>query len=104
MQITRKLTQSSERCCFGKLLMRLLMDSMCLEFFAALATEDPRPELLLMKPAGRTESLISSKMWKHILTQGIYQMFWLFLILCAASPSSFAAGLRTAHHLLLKML
>ena len=57
-------------------------------FFAALATEDPRPELLLMKPAGRTESLISSKMWKHILTQGIYQMFWLFLILCALSSPS----------------
>ena len=52
---------------------------------AALATEDPRPELLLMKPAGRTESLISKKMWKHILVQGFYQMFWLFLILCAAS-------------------
>ena len=54
--------------------------------YAALATEDPRPELLLMKPAGRTEALISNKMWKHILVQGIYQMFWLFLILCAVCP------------------
>ena len=43
-----------------------------------------------MKPAGRTESLISNKMWKHILVQGTYQMFWLFLILCAALPPSLA--------------
>lgn len=48
---------------------------------AALATEDPTPDLLLQKPAGRRESLISGHMWWHILTQGFYQMFWLFLIL-----------------------
>lgn len=36
---------------------------------AALATEDPTPDLLLQKPAGRRESLISPHMWWHILTQ-----------------------------------
>lgn len=36
---------------------------------AALATEDPSPELLLQKPAGRRESLISGHMWGHILSQ-----------------------------------
>ena len=51
---------------------------------AALATETPQQNLLLRKPAGRTESLISRKMWKHILVQGFYQMFWIFLILCAS--------------------
>ncbi len=67
---------------------RSLRSHHLLDIHAALATEDPRPELLLMKPAGRTESLISKKMWKHILVQGVYQMFWLFLILCAACPTS----------------
>lgn len=48
---------------------------------AALATEEPTPDLLLQKPAGRRESLINGHMWWHIVTQGFYQMFWLFLIL-----------------------
>lgn len=56
----------------------LIMDSLGA---LALATEDPTPDLLLQKPAGRRESLINSHMWWHILTQGLYQMFWLFLIL-----------------------
>ncbi len=51
---------------------------------AALATEPPTPELLLEKPHGRDEQLISGKMWKHILTQGLYQLFWLFLIFYGA--------------------
>lgn len=56
----------------------LIMDSLGA---LALATEDPSPDLLLQAPAGRRESLISNHMWFHILTQGVYQMFWLFLIL-----------------------
>jgi Ca2+-transporting ATPase len=56
----------------------LIMDSLGA---LALATEDPTPDLLLQKPAGRRESLINGHMWCHILTQGFYQMFWLFLIL-----------------------
>jgi Ca2+-transporting ATPase len=42
------------------------------------------PELLLEKPHGRDEALISPKMWKHILTQALYQLFWLFLIVYGA--------------------
>ncbi|KAG2500891.1 hypothetical protein HYH03_001650 [Edaphochlamys debaryana] len=56
----------------------LIMDTMGA---LALATEDPNPELLLMKPYGRNENLITRIMWKHILVQGLYQIFWMFLIL-----------------------
>lgn len=52
---------------------------------AALATEDPAPELLLNKPHGRNEPLINRLMWKHIFVQGVYQLFWLFLIFYGAS-------------------
>ena len=51
----------------------------------ALATEPPTPELLLEKPHGRDEALISPKMWKHIATQALYQLFWLFLIVYGAT-------------------
>jgi hypothetical protein len=50
----------------------------------ALATEAPTPALLREAPHGRTEALISRKMWKHIITQGLYQLFWLFLIIYGA--------------------
>ena len=53
--------------------------------FAALATEPPTPELLLEKPHGRDEALISPAMWKHIFCQGVYQLFWLFLIVYGAT-------------------
>lgn len=33
------------------------------------------------KPAGRHEPLINGKMFKHIVAQGFYQMFWMFLFL-----------------------
>jgi Ca2+-transporting ATPase len=50
----------------------------------ALATEAPTPALLRERPHGRSEALISRRMWKHILTQGLYQLFWLFLIIYGA--------------------
>ncbi|EFJ50671.1 hypothetical protein VOLCADRAFT_88435 [Volvox carteri f. nagariensis] len=59
----------------------LIMDTMGA---LALATEDPNPELLLMKPYGRNENLITRIMWKHILVQGCYQLFWMFFILYGA--------------------
>lgn len=52
--------------------------------YAALATENPTPDLLLEKPHGRKEPLISTSMWKHVIVQGCYQLFWLFLIIYAA--------------------
>lgn len=39
---------------------------------------------LCLQPHGRDEGLITRKMWKHILTQGLYQMFWLFFFMYAA--------------------
>lgn len=47
----------------------------------ALATETPSPKLLADKPAGRSEPLINGKMFKHIVMQGFYQIFWMFLFL-----------------------
>lgn len=49
----------------------------------ALATEDPNPELLSEMPHGRNEALITRRMWKHILVQGIYQLFWMMFSLYA---------------------
>lgn len=37
--------------------------------------------LCVLQPHGRDEPLITGKMWKHIITQGLYQMFWLFFFL-----------------------
>lgn len=47
---------------------------MCVCVCAALATEDPSPDLLLETPHGRTEPLINGAMWTHIMVQGIYQV------------------------------
>ena len=55
----------------------LIMDSLAA---LALATEAPTRELLEQLPHGRNEPLINGKMAKHILIQGTYQCFWLFLI------------------------
>lgn len=35
----------------------------------------------VLQPHGRDEALITPKMWKHILIQGFYQMFWLFFFM-----------------------
>jgi len=47
----------------------------------ALATEDPTMALLHQKPHGRGEPLINRKMWKHILAQGLYQIFCMLFCL-----------------------
>ncbi|GAB4816684.1 hypothetical protein N2152v2_003730 [Parachlorella kessleri] len=65
----------------------LIMDSLAA---LALATEDPTPDLLNHKPHGRDEPLISRIMWKHIITQGCYQIFWIFLIFYGM-PAQFEA-------------
>jgi len=56
----------------------LIMDTMAA---LALATEHPTWDLLDSKPYGREEPLINKKMWKHILLGGIYQLFFLMLLL-----------------------
>jgi hypothetical protein len=40
----------------------------------ALATEPPSPDLLKEKPNGPDTPLISWRMWKHILIQGLWQV------------------------------
>ncbi len=65
----------------------LIMDSLAA---LALATEAPTRELLEQLPHGRNESLINRKMAKHILVQGAYQCFWLFLIFYGM-PAQFEA-------------
>lgn len=65
---------------------------------AALATETPMPELLLEKPHGRNEPLISRRMWKHVVVQGLYQLFWLFLIIYGAPAQLPAFAVRCAGH------
>jgi len=69
----------------------IIMDSMGA---LALATEDPAPEMLNDKPHGRDEPLITRCMWKHILVQRMYQLFWTMVCLndlldCGALPHPF---------------
>lgn len=56
----------------------LIMDTMAA---LALATEPPTDELLKRKPYSRKESLITSAMWRNIITQGILQIIILGAIL-----------------------
>lgn len=49
----------------------LIMDTMAA---LALATEAPTKELLNRKPLGQDASLITPKMWKHVIGQGIFQL------------------------------
>ena len=53
-------------------------------FLAALATEDPVPDLLLEAPHGRNEPLINGTMWVHLTVQAAYQILILFLIIYGA--------------------
>ena len=62
---------------------------------AALATEVPSPDLLLETPHGHTESVISVRMYKHILVQGFYQILVLLLVIFAAPPLIEAYAVRS---------
>jgi len=55
---------------------QLLWVNLIMDTFAALAlaTEPPIPDLLNRRPYGRTESLITKKMWVSIIGQAIYQL------------------------------
>ncbi len=81
---------------------------------AALATELPSEDLLLEAPHGRTESVISPRMWKHILVQGCYQIAVLMLVIYAAprlidkysvrcSPQGAAVAFRSARRRALRL-
>ncbi|MCQ2973149.1 MAG: cation-translocating P-type ATPase, partial [archaeon] len=55
----------------------LIMDSLG---SLALATEPPYDELLNRSPTSKTESIINSRMWKHISLQSIFEIVLLFLL------------------------
>lgn len=59
----------------------LIMDSLAA---LALATEDPKPDLLQRPPYRKNEYIISQKMVKHILGQAIYQAIVLFFFVFGA--------------------
>ncbi|CAG7817501.1 unnamed protein product [Allacma fusca] len=72
------ITGSSPLKAVQMLWVNLIMDTLA---SLALATELPTPELLLRKPYGRTKSLISVQMLKHMIGQAVYQVVViLFLI------------------------
>ena len=55
----------------------LIMDSLG---SLALATEPPYEELLLREPTKRSESMINSRMWKHIIIQSLCQIVLLVIL------------------------
>jgi magnesium-transporting ATPase (P-type) len=70
----------------------------------ALATELPTADMLLRKPYGRNDFLISGTMWRSILVQAMWQLFFCLGILFGAQslnfhdciPSGYAATGRSA--------
>jgi Ca2+ transporting ATPase len=62
---------------------QMLWVNLIMDTFAALAlaTEPPGDDLLDRKPYGRTESLVTPVMWRNILGQALYQIFWLITLL-----------------------
>jgi Ca2+-transporting ATPase len=46
----------------------------------ALATEPPRDSVMLRKPYGRTEPIISNIMWRNMLTMATFQLLVLFIM------------------------
>lgn len=58
---------------------------LCVAVDVALATEAPTPDLLLLRPHGRGERIITRSMWKHILTQVIMSGS-LHLLYCLTIP------------------
>jgi P-type Ca2+ transporter type 2C len=49
----------------------------------ALATEPPRDSLMLRKPYGRVEPIISNVMWRNLLCMAAYQLIVLFVLFFA---------------------
>ena len=56
----------------------MIMDSLA---SLALATELPKPELLLRPPQVKDDFVVSRKMTKHILYMSLFQMVILFIFL-----------------------
>eukprot|EP01100_Stratorugosa_tubuloviscum_P004636 TRINITY_DN2167_c0_g1_i6.p1 TRINITY_DN2167_c0_g1~~TRINITY_DN2167_c0_g1_i6.p1 ORF type:complete len:975 (+),score=511.82 TRINITY_DN2167_c0_g1_i6:76-3000(+) len=73
----------------------LIMDTMAA---LALATDPPSDALLLRKPYGRNDNLITRTMWRNVFGQAIYQLIILFSILYYGDKL-FAVELHSRHHL-----
>lgn len=72
--------QTSPLTAIQMLWVNLIMDSFAA---LALATEHPKPDILLSTPIGREENMILSEMWVHILVQTIFQIAVLSFVLYA---------------------
>lgn len=73
-------TQDSPLKAVQMLWVNLIMDTFA---SLALATEPPTEALLLRKPYGRNNPLISLTMMKNILGHGVYQLIIIFTLLFA---------------------
>lgn len=69
----------------------MLWVNLIMDTFAslALATEPPTEALLLRKPYGRNNPLISLTMMKNILGHGVYQLVIIFTLLFVGMTESF---------------
>ncbi|EQC33231.1 calcium-translocating P-type ATPase, PMCA-type [Saprolegnia diclina VS20] len=73
---------------------QLLWVNLIMDTFAslALATDSPTDALLERKPYPRTKALISRKMFKHIVGQGIFQLIVILLLTFVPSLINVKAG------------
>jgi Ca2+-transporting ATPase len=73
---------------------QLLWINLIMDVMAALslATEPPTDALLDQKPHGKTEPIISNKMWKHIVGQGVYQLVLTLSLLYAGENIPWTGG------------
>ena len=62
---------------------QMLWVNLIMDTFAALAlaTEPPNDLLLDRHPQSRNESIVSSDMWRNIISQSLYQIGWLMVIM-----------------------
>lgn len=74
--------------------MQLLWINLIMDVMAALslATEPPTDALLQQKPHGKTERIISNRMWKHIMGQGAYQLTLTLALLYAGDRIPWTGG------------
>jgi magnesium-transporting ATPase (P-type) len=68
---------------------QLLWVNLIMDTFGALAlaTELPTPDMLLRKPYGRNDRLVSGRMWRSILVQSMWQLFFCLGILFGTGPA-----------------
>jgi Ca2+ transporting ATPase len=83
--------QKSPLAAIQLLWVNLLMDSLA---SLALASEPPKPELLMRPPVNRSENMITKQMWANMCGQAFYQII-VTLLLLFMGPSWF--GIQNGH-------